>query len=265
MNMRGTKRSLMCVKVPLAVVVLLVGCDPRESSSVKEEGARTDIASLIEELCGQNWPMVRAAAMRLEAWEEDAIEPLLAVCARDERVPLVETADLIYPGARQLVGHGLVVDYDLNWLVARAGWVLENITFMEFGFREGLIDHDELLERFSKGDSNWVPEIPREEVQARRQQRLDACERARQWWSSVKSFWTRYAGLRDALACSEPRRNSSALRWLRKAEDGSMEVAKATYEREIIPLLKRLSLSPDRDVSVQASLLLESPPAVMKE
>jgi hypothetical protein len=52
-------------------------------------------------------------------------------------VQLRETWDLIYPGAKTFYGHGYSVDYDLDWLSAKAGWALENLTFQNFGFARG--------------------------------------------------------------------------------------------------------------------------------
>lgn len=62
-----------------------------------------------------------------------------------EVVPLTDTMDLIYPGAKTFYGHGYIVNYDLDSLAVRAGWVLESITFQDFGFRSNTIQEDTLF------------------------------------------------------------------------------------------------------------------------
>src|SRR5262245_56333343 len=84
------------------------------------------------------WSEVMRAKTLLVADRLSSLAPVVAMIDRDDVVPLVNTADLIYPGAKQFYGHGYVVPYDLDHLGDRAGWVLEELTFWDFGFSDGI-------------------------------------------------------------------------------------------------------------------------------
>ena len=57
-----------------------------------------------------NWPEVYKAKRQLESLQEKAIPALLELLNRKENVPLKNTADLIYPGAKEYYGHGLGIN-----------------------------------------------------------------------------------------------------------------------------------------------------------
>ena len=138
---------------------------------------------LISELRSSDWPTVWLAALALEAKGKRAIPPLIELLGSDEFVKLKNTADLIYPGATETYGHGFLIEYDLDWIAVRAGWVIEAITFQAFGYRQTPF-------RMKDGTEN---------VAEAAKVRAAAGDRVREWWSSSSSTWTRLAGLLDGL------------------------------------------------------------------
>ena len=97
------------------------------------------------------WGDVLGAKTRLEAVEAAAIPALIDLAFREDRVPLEDTGDLIYPGARFFYGHGELVDYELDILAARAGWLLEDLTFQDFGFSFPALNEKVLLQAIAGG------------------------------------------------------------------------------------------------------------------
>src|SRR5262245_27636996 len=93
------------------------------------------IDELFRDLVASDWQRVEYAKLHLVSRQKEPIPRLIALMSDDARVPLTETGDLIYPGAKEFYGHGFIVDYDLDVLAVRAGWVLEDLTFQDFGFR----------------------------------------------------------------------------------------------------------------------------------
>ncbi len=181
-----------------------------------------------EMLSKADWPKVVQAARSLEGRQEHAIPNLLKLMDREEKVKLVHTADLIYPGADKFYGHGLMIDYDLDWLPARAGWVLETITFQDFGFR-----------------------------QARTQaQRQAAAQKARAWWVKQKG-WKRGPALVEALRSKSVVRQEQALGYLRYPTGPCRGVDPRYYQDVILPAVRQLS-------SAQAKSLLNEPEPWMK-
>jgi hypothetical protein len=133
----------------------------------------TQLAADLEAFCQKEWPTVYAAKERLEAREKEALPELIKLVAREQRVPLVDTADLIYPGAKAFYGHGDLIPYELDSLAARAGWLLEDITSEDFGFSS-------------------------RDLRA-------AAKKARTWWASHSAAWTQHRALRG-----EPKLRRSA-------------------------------------------------------
>ena len=74
----------------------------------------------LQAFLGSSWPAVDDAKERLESRQAEVIPSLIDLCARTDRNRLTDTADLIYPGAQTFWGHGLIVDYDLDAIAARA-------------------------------------------------------------------------------------------------------------------------------------------------
>jgi hypothetical protein len=154
----------------------------------------------------------------LESRQAKAVPGLISLTRSKAHVPLRETFDLIYPGAKKFYGHGYIVDYDLDWLSARAGWVLENLTFQNFGFSEGLIQHDTMFTATLAGKADQplqdVVDLKRDrEVQ----QRLlaEAANRAEEWWKQHGAGWNRQTALIEALMSQDPLRAERAMNFVR--------------------------------------------------
>lgn len=150
-----------------------------------------------QDFVSDRWPKVHAASEVLMVTE--GIPVLLEVMAQDKEVVLEETADLIYPGARRFYGHGLKIDYELNWLAGRAGWVLEQLTFEAFGFHPADITTADVLNAagpLAKGKS--TDEL-RHDPQVKANLRKRAVQRAQEWWKNQGGKFDREAAARMAL------------------------------------------------------------------
>jgi hypothetical protein len=152
------------------------------------------------------------------------------------------------------------VDYDLDWLPVRAGWVLEATTFRDFGFRDGALVEDPGLRAAAAGGREVPPgEVAalRNDPDARRCQRAEAASRALQWWKSAAGTWSRFGDLVEALERGSPARQAAALGWLRYGETACPGLDRKSYEEKVLPLVRPLAESPDPRVRGQARLLLQ--------
>lgn len=59
-------------------------------------------------------------------------------------INLQNTADLIYPGTEKFYGHGWSISYDIDWIAVRAAWVLEELTFQDFGYSQSAFDFSKI-------------------------------------------------------------------------------------------------------------------------
>ena len=190
------------------------------------------LAADLQSFQSRSWPEVHGAKHRLESRQAEVLPALVELAFNQQRAPLQNTADLIYPGARAFYEHGLIIDYDLDNIAARAGWLLEDLTFENFGFASGAT---------SAHDTHA------------------AAEAARRWWLAASRPWRRFQALRVALASGDPRRHLLALSWLRRpgrtACDG---LSNETYARDILSLVTALASKGASEVRLQATELLRT-------
>ena len=217
------------------------------------------VDTLIADLRSAEWGKVHEAANRLVSLEGEAVPALLPLLDSHDVVQLINTADLIYPGAETFYGHGYVVDYALDSLAVRAGWVLESMTFQDFGFRSGTITEDKLFQatRAHPGD------MPLERAagpQPKPEPIAAAAERARQWWARSGQGWTRYKGLLAALDGDDVRQQADALIWLRSGVTDCAGLDERVYGSQVKPRVRKLAASPDATVKSQAEYLLKEGP-----
>lgn len=191
----------------------------------------------------EDWSVVRAAEVELVSSGAAALPKLIAILDRKEVVPLTNTADLIYPGAKAFYGHGWFIGYDLDRLDVRAGWALEELTFENFGFSEGSL-----------------VEATHSIAGRRPAARAAAIARAKKWYAATGTRWSRHEGLKAALQSRDAFRHGKALEWLRHGSTPCAGFTLATYRREILPLVKHLARNGEATVREQAKLLLADGP-----
>ena len=241
----------------LAAVSFLAVCSATQFLRCQVQ-AQTPERPLISDLVSDNWHKVRRAKLQLESQEAEGIAAVMGLLDRDDVIPLTHTDDLIYPGAKTFYGHGFLVDYDLDRVAVRAGWVLEEAAFENFGFSEGAIREADLLRATLNGKTD-VPlrdVIPAESDEALRAERMrKARTRAKAWWSAAGKDWSRYAALKDALTSGDTKREMSALGWLRHGKTQCEGLDVESYESDLLPSIKKLALSRDKGVREQATLL----------
>jgi hypothetical protein len=182
---------------------------------------KATVAELIQDLDSDYWPRVWTAELRLESREADSIPSLIKLAKNSSRVKLRETWDLIYPGATTFYGHGYIVDYDLDSLSARAGWALEKLTFQNFGFSEGMIDHDMMFNATVAGEADKpLGEVVNLNRDPKVKQKLQeaAAQRAENWWKESAESWSRKKALIEALTSRDSLRAEWAMNYVRNGE-----------------------------------------------
>ena len=254
-------RRIVAITLPLVLAISCSQSDqpPNTNPATGDVTQRQSDDPLIRDFTDSEWERVHRCADALERQPQKAIPLLIRLLDRDENVKLQNTADLIYPGAETFYGHGGIINYDLDWLSVRAGWLLEEITFQDFGFSEHGIDHDKLLSAVVAGVRDVplgdVAEINSDTTQ-RKERRSEAVARAKAWWRSNHTNWTRLSALSDALRSENFHCVLNALRWLRFGESPIEGFSRELYVKDIYPVVQRLAKSQDDEISSQAGLLI---------
>lgn len=212
------------------------------------------VKEVVSRFVQPDWEVIRRAQLELESRQKEAIPELIALLDRHEVVDLTNNGGLVYPGA-PFYGHGYFVPYDLDYLPARAGWALEELTFESFGF-EG-----SARKKPVSGQVWPVPEggvsKPEPPTRQERDEKFDpASASARKWWRENGAGWSRLKALKDALGGADSNRQYRALSWLRSGTTRCNGLTLEVYVREVKPLVEKLAGSPSPQVEDQAKLLL---------
>jgi hypothetical protein len=217
------------------------------------------ITELMQDLTSDQWPRVWAAKLRLESRQSEAIPALLELLQSERYVELHDTWDLIYPGAKTFYGHGFIVDYDLDWLSVRAGWVLEELTFQDFGFSSNVIKHDELLQAVIAGKADHplkeVVRIP-DGLQQSQENRRRSVLQALDWWKAKGRDWTRLDAVIDALGSGSEARISRTVEWIFNGETRCKGFDRINMKRRILPAASRHKHSPNAVLRERVGRLL---------
>lgn len=225
--------------------------------------AQQDIDQLIKEFSSADWNKVQSAKESLENLEKEAIPPLIKLLDRDEIVKLENTGSLIYPGAEKFFGYGLIVDYDIDNLSIRSGWLLEELTFQNFGFSGYHLPDNELITfikitfpQYYNNSTNRRKLESSSPMELRRTIHKLSVENARAWWKSESATWSRLDALVDALQSFDEKRQVKALFYMRNGTTRCTGLTKDYYIDNISKEIVRLSSSDTKRISEHARLIL---------
>ncbi len=242
----------------ISLILLLTGCIYLISNSQSANAEK-----LMKDFQSAAWPEVRLAKENLENLQRECIPYLIELLNNKSVKKLANTGDLIYPGAEKFYGHGQIIEYDIDKLDIRAGWLLEDLTFQNFGF-SGVHQESTALSDFIKFN------FPKYYNNSRNRQFVDAAsekekrelirklstQEAKKWWDSESDHWSRYKGLIEALKSDDERRQARALFYLRNGKTACDNLNAETFVSDIKPLVAELANSRLKRVSEQAKLIL---------
>lgn len=226
--------------------------------------AQTGIERMIADLKQANFEKVYRVRDSIVDRQKDAIPYLIGLLKDTSFVKLKNTADLIYPGAEQFYGHGWIVNYDIDWIAVRSAWLLEELIFEDFGYRDLNITEEKLMdlhlgnytsEYLKKGhhDVDFRNKTPRQKLIAYRLMLADSVSK---WWDKNKGAWTRYDALKNALSSENEQRQEKALHYLRFGKTKCDGLTLEKYNSEIKPLVKKIAKGESSEAE-QAQLLLD--------
>ncbi|MCG8700724.1 MAG: hypothetical protein MI922_21910 [Bacteroidales bacterium] len=218
---------------------------------------------LFKKLEKAEWKEVKQAKESLENFQGDIIPELIKLCKDDRVVKLENTGSLIYPGAEKFFGYGQIIEYDIDRISVRAGWLLEDMTFNNFGF-SGVHYPMDQLETFIKvtfpefyNNSGNRKKIQNSKEDELRQLIIDLSrEAAAKWWADSKNTWTRLDALYDALKSYDEKRQVKALFYIRNGKSACPGLDKQVWVKKLYGEVVRLSDSDVQRISEHASFIL---------
>lgn len=222
-----------------------------------------DKKKLLENFVVSDWSIVKEAKNNLENLQGDIITDLIKLLDNTEKAKLTKTGSLIYPGADKFYGYGQIIDYDIDYISTRAGWLLEDLSFNDFGFSGIHLPSDE-IEEFIKLNFPTYYNIPanRKRIETANPEELRniiqqlAIKEAKQWWSQMNGAFSRLQALENALKSTDEKRQWKALFYLRNGTTHCVGLTKEVYYEQISKEVVRLSGSDVQRISENAKLIL---------
>jgi len=227
----------------------------------------SELTKMISLLKQDDFNKIYPVKDKIVNYQKAAIPLLIEMLKDTSFVKLKNTADLIYPGATDFYGHGGILAYDIDWLPIRAAWLLENITFKNFGYLK-LSHHPESLgELYKKNhvvyiDHNLSALTP-EDIEKQKSLRLHMLKLAdtvERWWQQNKEGWTRFRALKEALVGNDLIEQENAIRYMLSDQTVCEGLTVSSYNEEIKPLIKRF-LHGNEYLFEYANRLYDSDPA----
>lgn len=98
---------------------------------------QSPIDSLIKDFKGFMFEYkIQPARRALERYEQAAIPKIIPLLYSNAFIGVSDNPYLIYPSSPELLSnHSYIIPYNLDWLSIRAGWLIEELTFMDFGYK----------------------------------------------------------------------------------------------------------------------------------
>ncbi len=218
---------------------------------------RTIIDTLFDNFKFYVWSStVSDAKKELEKTGKPIMPELLKMLNNKSYVKLVNTEYLMYPGSREVqMSHGYIISYDMDWLSIRAGWLLEALTFLDFGYRtKNNYDFGEIMSNNHDPRStkrittlNWENKQTKDQVIKNRPILAD---KVTKWWTLNGANWNRIEALKEALQSNDEYRIIMACDFLRRGECD--ELTKDVYVWEIRPLVEKLIKSSNTTIKARA-------------
>ncbi|RED26431.1 hypothetical protein BD847_0349 [Flavobacterium cutihirudinis] len=230
-------------------------------------GQKAKVDSLLTEFKKKSfYGNVYPAKQELENYQKIIIPELIKLLKDTSFVKLTNTADLIYPGSTTFYGHGHYIPYDMDWVSVRSGWLLEEITFQDFNYKNSAVNDETLLklmkenynDYLEKGtyDLDWKNKTSN---QKNREYRKILSKNVEKWWKENKKNWSRISAIKEALNSNNENRLSNVFQYLRYGDSKCDKMTKEVYDIEIKPIIISLKETTEySEIQQQIKLLLNS-------
>ena len=218
---------------------------------------------LMSGINSSDWKELKKTKQSVENLQEEAIPDLIDLLNSPEKIKLLNTGSLIYPGAEKFFGHGQILDYDVDYLAIRAGWIIEEISFQNFGFsgihlpKEELVTHIKMtFPAYYNNSSNRKKIDAASGEELRKIAQTLSVEAVNSWWKIEGESWTRLNALVSALKSFDEKRQVKVLFYLRNGTSKCNGLTREFYYEEVSKEIVRLSGSDVQRISEHAKLIL---------
>lgn len=222
-----------------------------------------DKKQLMEDFVSADWKKIKVAKSGLENMQGDIMPDLIKLLDNTDKVKLENAGSLIYPGAEKFFGHGQILDYDVDYLTIRAGWLIEELSFNNFGFSGIHLPEDMMathikmtFPEYYNNSSNRKKLEAASSSELREIAQEQAVQAVNDWWKSENGNFSRLSELVEALKSFDEKRQVKALFYMRNGVTKCEGLSKEYYYEEIAKEIVRLSGSEVKRIAEHAKLIL---------
>jgi hypothetical protein len=147
------------------------------------------------------------------------------------------------------------IPYNFDWLSIRAGYVIESLTFIDFGYASSMKITD------GKNGNIKITWNKVATAESLKKDRKLMADKVVAWWNKNKATWSRFNELKTALQSKDKAYINRAVDFIYGGETKCDGFTKETYEKEIKPLLKEILNTADKELKDKIEHIFEYGPS----
>ncbi|MBF4516027.1 hypothetical protein IRZ71_06725 [Flavobacterium sp. ANB] len=232
------KISKIALFIILIFIILPLNCYSQKLNVIK-------LDSLFNEFKKNSfYASIYPAKKELENYQIAVIPKLIKLLSDTTFVKLKGTADLIYPGTTTYYGHGHYIPYNMDWISIRSGWLLEDLTFQDFGYKNSEVNDETLMKLMKENYYDYINNGTYEldwKNKTSQQKNIEykkiLFKKTEKWWKENRKKWNRISAIKEALKSNNENRLSNVFQYLRFGNSKCDNLTKEIYLKEIEPLI----------------------------
>ena len=241
---------MMSIKAKFLILLNLCSLYAFGQQATTTAARDSELTNMINLLKQDNFEKIYTVKDKIINYQKAAIPRLIELLKDTSFVKLRNTGDLIYPGATDFYGHGGVIGYNIDWMSIRAAWLLEEITFKNFGYLKSSYYGVNLQELYQKNHAIYIghdlSKLTPEDLATQKTLRrhlVKLADTVERWWRENEATWTRFNALKDALSDADPIVQGNAIHYMGFESTVCDDLTVDSYESELKPLLLPIAKS----------------------
>lgn len=148
-----------------------------------------------------------------------------------------------------------IIPYNFDWLSIRAGYVIESLTFIDFGYKSSMKITD------SKNGNIKITWNKIATAESLKKDRKMMADKVADWWQKNKTTWSRFNALKTALQSKDLAYINRAVEFIYGGETKCDGFTKERFEKELKPLLAAFTNTTDNELKQKIDHILEYGPS----
>jgi hypothetical protein len=246
----------------IVYIIFLVFCFSISSVLSQQSMTASNEAKEIDQLIGRLKGLrfnndIKDASNGLSSYQQLALPKLISLLYDPTRLdtdpgdPYTVLATGNYNGYNKIA----IIPYNFDWLSIRAGYVIESMTFIDFGYSSSIKITDN---KNGNIKLTWNKIATAESL---KKDRKNLADKVTNWWQINKATWSRFNALKTALQSKDKAYVTRGVDFIYYGETKCDGFTKERFEKELKPLLKALLNTTDKELKNKLEHIFEYGPS----